>query len=105
MRVPKVRVVPLPEQGPAIRAARLSRGLSQAQLARLVDVSTRYIKYLEHNTYCPTGIIAARLRMALGIDIPLPPRPPQPVKVAKAPPPPPAPPAPRVINGFRPYWT
>ncbi len=55
--------------GERIRQARESLGISQAELARRVNVSQAYLSYLERDEREPTLSIAARLARELGVPL------------------------------------
>ena len=77
-------------QGGTIKTARLSRGLSQRQLARAIGevvgkrragihgfpesrpYSREHISRLEHNLVCASGRVAKALETVLGVTVPLP---------------------------------
>lgn len=87
----KIRhVAPHQAQGPTIKAARTSQGLSQRQLGEAIGVlvgqrrggllihpharpfTQQYISGLERNLYCCAGRTAKALGQVLGIAVPLP---------------------------------
>ncbi len=47
---------------------RKSRGLTQARLAELADVESRYVQWLEYGRSWPSLAVLARLRNALKCD-------------------------------------
>ncbi len=52
-----------------LRELRLSRGMSQAELARQAEVTTNYISRLEGGGAAPGIDLAARLAAALGVAV------------------------------------
>ncbi len=70
----KIRHIPPHEaQGPTIRQARTSQGLSQQQLGQAIGRTQPYVCMLEHNLRCASGRTARALEVALGIpSLPLP---------------------------------
>jgi transcriptional regulator with XRE-family HTH domain len=54
--------------GEQLRLARLSKGFSQAELAKQADVTTNYISRLEGGGAAPGIDLAARLAKALGVE-------------------------------------
>lgn len=57
------------EMSRKIYYARIRKGLTQEQLAEAVEVSTRYIQYLEHGDFFPSGRLLCRLVKVLEIDL------------------------------------
>jgi transcriptional regulator with XRE-family HTH domain len=55
--------------GQRLRELRLSRGMSQAELARQAEVTTNYVSRLERGGAAPGIDLAARLAAALGIPL------------------------------------
>ncbi len=55
--------------GARLRELRLSRGLTQAQLAEQAHVTTSYITRLESGSYAPGIDLVARLAAALGTPV------------------------------------
>src|SRR4051794_2809464 len=55
--------------GERLRELRLSRGMSQAELARQAEVTTNYISRLEGGGAAPGIDLAARLALALGVPV------------------------------------
>ena len=54
--------------GAAIRAARLEKGMTQAELAERADLTLNYIGYLERATQTPSLDTVIRLGRALGMS-------------------------------------
>ncbi len=52
----------------AVKGERERRGLSQSELAELVDVSVDHISKIERQVYQPSFDMAARFIVALGLD-------------------------------------
>lgn len=52
----------------AVKGERERRGLSQSELAELVDVSVDHISKIERQVYQPSFEMAARFIVALGLD-------------------------------------
>ena len=57
-----------PNKQSRLRTLRLSRGISQSELAAIVGVSTRTVKYWEHGQRTPNA--ASLLALAHYFDIP-----------------------------------
>jgi transcriptional regulator with XRE-family HTH domain len=55
--------------GQKLRELRLARGMSQAELARLAEVTTNYISRLEGGGAAPGIDLVARIGLALGVPI------------------------------------
>jgi transcriptional regulator with XRE-family HTH domain len=55
--------------GQRLRELRLSRGMSQAEIARHAEVTTNYISRLEGGGAAPGIDLAARLALALGVSL------------------------------------
>lgn len=51
--------------GSRLRELRTLQGMTQAQLAELVEVSRQTINYIENGTFCPSTFLALRLARAL----------------------------------------
>lgn len=66
MSVEDPRRIPL---GARVRALRHSRGISQADLARQIDISASYLNLLEHNQRNFTNAILLKLAKALEIEV------------------------------------
>lgn len=68
--------IPLTLWGSAVRLARHTRGLSQAELAHRIDVGQQTISKIERGAVCPTDeikvSIAAALEVAVGDLFPWP---------------------------------
>lgn len=58
--------------GSRIRAARVERGLSMGELARLAHITTAYVSYLEHDRRVPGSAVLRSLSQALGVELPTP---------------------------------
>jgi putative transcriptional regulator len=52
-----------------LREMRLQQGLTQAQLAELVEVSRQTINYIETGTFCPSAYLALRLARVLRVAV------------------------------------
>ena len=71
--VGKIRHIPPHEaQGPTIKTARRSQGLTQAQLGRAIAKTQQHVSLLERNERCAAGRTAQAIERALGIRVPLP---------------------------------
>ena len=52
-----------------LKVARAEHGLSQADLAALVDVTRQTISSIETGQYCPSALLAFRLAARLGMPV------------------------------------
>ncbi len=69
----RIRYLPPHEaQGPTIKAARTSQGITQAQLGRAIGKTQPYVSMLEHNRRCAAGRTAQAIERVLGVAVPLP---------------------------------
>jgi len=69
----KIRYLPPHEaQGPTLRAARTSQGITQAELGRRIGKTQPYVSMLEHNRRCAAGRTAQAIERVLGVAVPLP---------------------------------
>ena len=55
--------------GSRLTGFRQARGLTQAQLAKTVNVSTRVLSYYENHAECASGELAVNLARALGVTL------------------------------------
>ena len=55
--------------GTKLREVRTAQGLTQAQLAELVEVSRQTINYIETGTFCPSTMLALRLAKELRVAV------------------------------------
>jgi putative transcriptional regulator len=55
--------------GTRLREARTEQGMTQAQLAELVEVSRQTINYIENGTFCPSTYLALRLAQVLRVAV------------------------------------
>ena len=55
--------------GSRLRDVRTAQGLTQAQLAELVEVSRQTINYIETGTFCPSTLLALRLARELRVTV------------------------------------
>ena len=55
--------------GSRVREVRMERGLTQAQLAGMVDVSRQTINYIENGTFCPSTYLALRIARVFGVTV------------------------------------
>jgi transcriptional regulator with XRE-family HTH domain len=66
---PKRRTELLQQLGGRIRQARKARGLTQAELAEVADLSTHFISMVEHGEVSPSLPTLARLAAALNLSL------------------------------------
>lgn len=57
------------ELGNRLRDERIARGLTQADLARLVRVSRKTINTVENRVFIPSTVLALRLARALDVPV------------------------------------
>ena len=57
------------ELGNRLKQERLRRGLTQAELARLVNVTRKTINTVENQVFVPSALLALKLARELGVPV------------------------------------